>query len=133
MSGWGGAGHTYGCHITEGETKTLNIRVPSGTYQAHLGIVVSGSGSVTITSDTDATSTTLAWAVAGADNVAAVQTTWTSGTLAGAAAATGRDIEVSSAASWRWENEALTLASSSGAGEDGTIVGLVVYGVHSAV
>jgi len=132
MSGWGGPGHTYGCHITEGETKSIIIRVPSGTYVAHIGILVTGTGAVTITSDTDATGTDLTWAVPDEDAQELFSSEWTSGQKDGEAASTGRDVEVSSAAAWRWEYETLTLVSS-GSPYDGTIWGVVVYGVHSAV
>lgn len=133
MSGWGGPGHCYSCHVTEGETKGVIVRVPSGTYVAQLGILVTGTGSVTITSDTDATGTTLEWNNTGDDAHEVYIAKWTSGQKDGAAASTGRDVEVSAAASWRWEYETLTLTSSGAGTLDGTIWGVVVYGLFKAV
>jgi len=133
MSQWGGPACTVACSILENVTRGLHVRVPSGCKTMSLGLVVSGVGSATITSDTDATGSTLAWNVPGEDVPANAAIIWGSGPNAGAAAATGRAIDVSSAASWRWENEMLTVASSGAAGMDGTIWAVVVMPVFAAV
>lgn len=124
MSGWGGPPQFVALHLDGGDATRLSIQVPPSVVTMAVRVLASGSGTVTITTATDGTGTQLEWDFTGGDGVDDSGVVESIGPLpTSAGASSGRDIGVSSSATWDWQTEQVSIGTVSG---DGTVYGLML-------